>query len=225
MPDWNLALIDVASAWVAVALPRAMQANLLARSGLYASEAITALGIEERQSIDPVKHTSLLSTLLLPAFCSLAGIPVMAAGKQIEIAHIGDGKPGILPTGKDQLQADRRRLALRLAAGTAFIYLLQALVMALLMTLLAKVYLAGAPVAARCGQLCLRMAMLSLLPLPPFDSAIALWTARGSAPARWWVRGLSSVAVLALLITSPALDLLNQWVMLGFFRLGQLVPW
>lgn len=221
MPDWNLALIDAATAWVVVAIPRALQAHLITRSGLYTDEALTALGIDERRRVDPVKHTGFFTTLLLPVACSLAGIPVLAAGKGIEVGHLTQGSPGISPAAQHALSNQRQRLATKLWLTTSLAYLAQSIVMALLMLLLAKVYLAGAPVAARCGQLCLRLALVNLLPLPPLDSALASWVWRGAQPSTWWLRGIIPIAVLLVLIKSPALRLVDQAVALGFFLLSR----
>lgn len=205
MLDWNLALIDVASAWVVVALPRFAQAKVLARGGVYSHEALRALAIDERLSIDPVKHTSVLGTLLAPAATSLANLPVLAWGKPIEITSLG-----------------QPRLATRLWLAPSVVYLLQACALAALMALLARFYLEGAPVAARAGQLCLRLALLNLLPLPLLDSGLSLtaWSNRPLLPR--WQLSLLSLAALAGLHASGILRALDHQAMLAFFMLSRL---
>ncbi|MCW5966505.1 MAG: hypothetical protein KIT83_20880 [Bryobacterales bacterium] len=205
MPDWNLALIDVATAWVVVALPCYVQAKLLASGGVYSPEALRALAIDERLSIDPVKHTGVLGTLLVPAATSLAGFSVVAWGKRIESVHLG-----------------KFRLATQLWLAPSIVYLLQACLFAAAMALLSRVYLEGAPVAARAGQLCLRLAILNLLPLPLLDSglSIAAWS-RHPLPPRW-VLALVSMAALAGLYATGMLRAIDQQVMLAFFMLSRL---
>lgn len=205
MADWNLALIDVASAWVVVALPRLAQAKLLASSGRYPAEAMRALAIDERLSVDPVKHTSALGTLLVPAITSLASLPVIAWGKPIESASPG------LP-----------RLARRIWLAPILVYLAQALLFGALMAVLSQVYLAGAPVAARAGQLCLRLAMLNVLALPLLDSGLALSVGlkRPLKPA--WIPALLTLVALSVLWTTGALRAIDQEAQLAFFQLSRL---
>lgn len=206
MPDWNLALIDVVCAWVVVALPRYVQARVVAQSGQYSWEAQRALGIDERLSIDPVKHTSLVGTILAPAACSLASLPVIAWGKTIE-------------TGGAQHAS--RTVALRLWLAPVVVYVVQAVLLAVVMALLAKVYLAGAPVAARAGQLCLRLAALNLLALPLLDSGLAWrFTPVGSRLPRG-TGAILTVAIVALIYRSGLLGLLEQQVVLAYFLLSR----
>jgi hypothetical protein len=151
---------------------------------------------------------SLVGTLAVPAAASLFGVPVIAWAKDFD-----DTTPP-----RDL----RRALALVLATSAAF--LLQAMAFALLMTILAKVYLAGAPVAARAGQLSLRMAMLSLFVLPVLDSGIA-W--RYVVP---WMGGVRKVmigvgvACVGALVLSPLLRAFDGWAQLGYFYLAQRLP-
>lgn len=204
MLDWNLALIDVAAAWVVVALPRYCQARLLAASGLYTQQELHARAIDERLSIDPVRHTSLLGTLLAPALTSLASLPVIAWGKPFDAGH--PGQP---------------RLALRLWLAGIVAYLVQAVLLAMLMAVLAKVYLAGAPVAARAGQLCLRMAILNLLPLPMLEGGVALGVMfkRPSPPV--WLSALATVGALAIIARSGPWKEIDHHLALGFFYLSR----
>jgi hypothetical protein len=202
MFDFNLALIDVCAAWVCVALPRMAQARLLNRWGQL------GYGQEDRLRPDPVQHMSLVGTLALPAVASLFGVPVIAWGKDFD-----DTAP----------PRDLRR-ALTLVLATSAVFLLQAIAFALLMVVLAKVYLAGAPVAARAGQLSVRMAMLSLLAVPVLDAGIA-W--RYLVP--WGERTKRAMigvgaTIVGLLIVSPGLQRIDGWAQLGFFYLAQLFP-
>jgi hypothetical protein len=111
-----------------------------------------------------------------------------------------------------------------LVLATSAMYLLQALAFVLLMMILAKVYLAGAPVAARAGQLSLRMAMLSLLALPVLDAGIAWrYLVPWQANAKRAMLGAGAIAV-GLMIASPLLQRIDGWAQLGFFYLAQLLP-
>lgn len=207
MLDWNLAVIDVAAAWLVVALPRFAQARLLATSGNYSNEQLRALAIGERLSVDPVKHTSIVGSLLVPATLSLAGLPVVAWGKRIESGRLPSGLP---------------RLALGVWIAPSVVYLLQAVVLALFMLLLAEVYLGGAPAAARAGQLCVRLAILNLLPLPPFDSALslAIWRGRETSPA--WLPFAGSALLLAALAATPMLYFIDRQAALAFFLISRI---
>ncbi|MCU0226154.1 MAG: hypothetical protein MUF01_00825 [Bryobacterales bacterium] len=205
MADWNLALVDVAASWVVVALPRYVQARLLADSGVYGQPELAARAIDERLSLDPVRHTSLLGTLLAPALCSLMNLPVLAWGKPLEAGH--PAQP---------------RLAFRLWMATPLVYLAQALLLGLLMALLAKVYLAGAPVAARAAQLCLRMAVVNLLPLPLLESGAALAVLLRRAPFPAWVGAALSCLALSLLVSSTTFRAADQHLALAFFYLSRL---
>jgi hypothetical protein len=202
MFDLNLAMIDVCAAWVCVALPRMAQARLLHRWGQL------GYGQDNRLRPDPVQHMSLLGTLAVPATLSLFGLPGIAWGKGFDEHHF----PRNL----------RRALTLLLATSAA--YFLQAILFAALMAILAKVYLAGAPVAARAGQLCLRMGCLSLLAIPLLDAGIAWRYLLSFTRAGSLLLAGVSLAVLAFLLAGPPAGRLDSWVQLGFFYLAQLLP-
>jgi len=207
MPNWNLALIDVATAWVVVALPRYAQARLLVRSGCYSAEAIYALGIEERATIDPVKHTSILGTLLAPVLTSVASMPVLAWGKPIESGNPGRRQP---------------KLAACIWMAPTAVYALQAFLLAALMAALAHIYLPGAPVAARAGQLCLRLALLNLVPLPVLDSGLSVSVFRGQSDSGHWLPATLSVTVLAALAATGILRAMDNLALYAFFIVSRL---
>lgn len=197
MLDFNLAIIDVAAAWVVVTLPRMVQAKLLQKG------ASLGPGQENRLRPDPVQQMSLLGTLAVPALTSLLNIPVLAWGKDFDEIPV---------------EPNYRR-AVSLVGATVLIYAVQAVAFALLLMLLAKVYLAGAPVAARAGQLCLRLAMLNLLAIPILDAGTAWIFLRRMHWATAWG---ASVIVLAIFYAAGLLQWIDRWASLGFFYLTQL---
>lgn len=197
MFDFNLAIIDVAAAWVVVTLPRMVQARLLVRS------ASLGPGQENRLRPDPVQQMSLLGTLAVPALTSLLNIPVLAWGKDFDEIPV---------------EPNYRR-AVSVVGATVLSYAVQAVAFSLLLMLLAKVYLAGAPAAARAGQLCLRLAMLNLLAIPILDAGTAWIFLRRM---HWSIALGSSVVLIGVFHATGLLQWIDRWASLGFFYLTQL---
>lgn len=199
MLDLNLAIIDVAIAWVVVMLPRFAQAKLLARWNAL------GYGEEDRLRPDPVQHMSVSGTILLPAATSLLGVPVLAWGKSFD----------------ETPHTPNLHYAVSLVTAVVLAYTLQTVALMLFMHLLAQVYLPGAAVAARAAQLCLRLAMLNLLVIPIMDAGEAWRFIPGryhwSRPVKWIV----GAALLLALWLAGSLDWVDQTASLLYYRLSQ----
>lgn len=182
-PDWNMVVIDVAIAWVVVALPRFLQVRWIVTSGIYTTDELEAADLRQRNTIDPVRHTSIAGTLLAPALLSLLGLPALCWGKPIE--DLPRSRP--IPN-----------LGFQVSMAPLVMYALQSLLFVVLAALLVYIYPAGAPVSTRAAELCMRMALLTLLPIPLLDSGDAWFFFLGRPNPKFllWIAGLGLLGAI-----------------------------
>ena len=156
-----------------------------------------------RLSLNPLRHVDPVGTIILPGILALAHAPVFGWAKPV-------------PVIAERLRYPRRDMMLVAAAGPAT-NLLLALVGAVLLGLLVRVYAGVASPAPVAGFIALNLynflliniflALFNLIPIPPFDGSHIV---EGLLPSRLAdlygrLRRFGFMLVLVLLIVLPSL--------------------
>ena len=167
-----------------------------------------------RLSLNPLRHVDPIGTIVLPGILALATAPVFGWAKPV-------------PVIAERLRNPRRDMMLVAAAGPAS-NLVLALIGAVLLGLLARVYAGATAPAPVAGFIALNLynflliniflALFNLLPIPPFDGS---HIAEGLLPERLAdlygrMRKFGFMLVLVLLIVLP-------WLIPGFDPVGRLL--